>query len=234
MLASGVNGNLGGWMLSAADAEIELQLVQLAHGAVRASGKVPAARSSRGGSLANLTAMKLARDQAWPAARTDGIAGSPPLAVYASEEAHFTIERGADVLGLGEAAVRKVPVDAEMRMRVDELERLIDADLAAGVRPATMVGSAGTTGTRATTRSHARRSRGRHDAWFHVDAAYGRTMALSDALRPLLKGIERADSITFDAHKWMYTALLSAVVLVRDEGSMARSAAHQPPISPRT
>ena len=223
MLASGVNGNVGGWMLSAAATEIELQLIRWLtnrFGLPAGSGGMVV----QGGSLANLTAMKLARDHAWPSGRTDGVAVAPPLAFYASEEAHFTIERAADVLGLGEAAVRKVPVDADMRIRVDELERLIDADLAAGVRPAAIVGSAGTTGTGAidplpVLADLARR----HGAWFHVDAAYGGAIALSDTLRPLLNGIERADSITFDAHKWMYTSLLSAFVLVRDDASMARS-----------
>ena len=223
VLASGVNSNAGGWMLSAAATEIELQLVDWLAGRFglpSGSGGMVV----HGGSLANLTAMKLARDHACPPARSDGVAGAPPLAFYASEEAHFTIDRAADVLGLGEAAVRKVPVDADMRVRIDELERLLDADLAAGVKPAAIVGSAGTTGTGAIDPLPALADLAeRHGAWFHVDAAYGGAIALSDRLRPLLNGIERADSITFDAHKWMYTSLLSAFVLVRDDASMARS-----------
>ena len=223
MLASGVNGNLGGWMLSPAATEIELQLVRwLADrfGLPSGSGGVVA----QGGSLANLTAMKLARDRAWPSGRVDGAAAAPPLAFYASEETHFTIDRAADVLGLGESAVRKVPVGPDMRIRLDALERLIEADLAAGVKPAAIIGSAGTTGTGAIDPLPALAElAGRHNAWFHVDAAYGGAIALSDALRPLLDGIERADSITFDAHKWMYTSLLSAFVLVRDDTALARS-----------
>ena len=78
--------------------------------------------------------------------RTAGIDGQP-LAIYASEESHFTIDRAADVLGLGESAVRKVAVDERLRMRVDDLERLVATDLAAGVKPAAIVGTAGTTGT---------------------------------------------------------------------------------------
>lgn len=223
LLASGLNANVGGWAISPAAEEVELQLVEwLARRfgyPADAGGMVV-----QGGSLANLTGLKLARDHAWPGGRQDGLASGPPLAFYTSSEAHFTIDRAADVLGLGESAVRKVPVDADMRMRVDELERLIEADVARGVRPAAIVATAGTTGTGAIDPlARVAEVASRHGAWFHVDAAYGGALAVTDSLRPRLAGIERADSITFDAHKWLYAPVTSAFILVRDGALLNRS-----------
>ncbi len=222
LLASGLNPNSGGWALSPAASEVEAQLIRWLTGRfglpTSAGGNlVP------GGSLANLSALKLARDRADPAARTTGV-GSRPLAIYASEETHFTIDRAADVLGLGEAAVRKVAIDERLAMRVDDLERLIAADLVAGVTPAAIVGTAGTTGTGAIDPLVALADVAeRVDTWLHVDAAYGGAIALSDELRPLLHGIERADSITFDTHKWLYAPVVAAALLVRDASLLAGS-----------
>ena len=229
LLASGLNANTGGWFLSPAATEIEGQLIRwladrfgLPTGA--GGNLVP------GGSLANLSALKLARDRAGASVRTAGVDGQR-LAFYASEESHFTIDRAADVLGLGESAVRKVAIDAQLRMRVDDLERVIAADLAAGVRPAAIVGTAGTTGTGAIDPlEEIAAIAARVGAWFHVDAAYGGAVVISDDLRPLLHGIERADSITFDTHKWMYAPLVGAALLVRDPvglvGSFSAHAAY--------
>jgi glutamate/tyrosine decarboxylase-like PLP-dependent enzyme len=222
LLASGLNPNAGGWVLSPAATEVELRLVRwLADRFGLPSGA--GGQLVSGGSLANLSALKLARDHADRAVRVEGVGGRR-LAVYASQEAHFTIDRAADVLGLGEAAVRHVPVDERLALRLDELERLIEDDLAAGVRPVAIVGTAGTTGTGAIDPLDGLADlAARIGAWFHVDAAYGGAIALSETLRPLLRGIERADSITFDAHKWLYAPTVSAVLLVRDGGHQAES-----------
>ena len=222
LLASGLNPNSGGWVLSPAASEVEAQLIRWLADRfglpTRAGGNlVP------GGSLANLSAMKLARDRADTTARIAGVGGRP-LAIYASQETHFTIDRAADVLGLGEAAVRKVAIDDELAMRIDDLERLVAEDVAAGVTPAAIVGTAGTTGTGAIDPLEALADVAqRVGAWFHVDAAYGGAVALSDELRPLLHGIERADSITFDAHKWLYAPVVAAALLVRDASLLSGS-----------
>jgi len=216
LLASGVNPNVGGWVLSPAATEIELQLVRwLASrfGLPREAG----GQFVGGGSLANLTALKLARDRAVADVRVRGVQDAPPLAFYCSSEAHFTIDRAADVLGLGESAVRKVEVDERLALRVDELVRLVEADLAAGVRPVAISANGGATGTGVIDPlDEIADVAARYGLWLHVDAAYGGAAVLSDELRPLLRGIEHADSITFDAHKWLYAPLLSAVILVRD------------------
>jgi aromatic-L-amino-acid/L-tryptophan decarboxylase len=223
LLASGLNANVGGWAISPAASEIESQLVNWLADRF-GFGPDSGGMIVQGGSLANLTGLKLARDHARPSARTDGVGAGPPLAFYTSAEAHFTVDRAADVLGLGEAAVRKVPVDANLRMRVDELERMIVDDLAKGMRPAAVVATAGTTGTGAIDPlAEIAAVAARHDVWFHVDAAYGGAVAVSDTLRPLLAGIELADSITFDAHKWLYAPLTTAFILVRDASHLGGS-----------
>jgi len=223
LLASGLNANAGGWVLSPAATEIELQLVRwlaTLFGLPAAAGGLMVS----GGSLANLTALKLARDRAAAAARLDGVSGGSPLAFYASSETHFTVDRAADVLGLGESAVRKVAVDERLSMRPDDLLRLIEADVAAGVVPAAVVATAGTTGTGAIDPiGEIADVAARVGAWLHVDAAYGGAIVVSERLRPLLAGVERADSIAFDAHKWLYAPLLSAFVLVRDASCLNRS-----------
>lgn len=223
LLASGINANTGGWVLSPAASEVELQLIRYL---ADQFGLPPEAGGQlvSGGSLANLSALKIARDNADRTIRENGVAGRPPLAIYCTAETHFTIDRAADVLGLGESAVRKVAVDDSLAMRVDDLERLIAEDIAAGVHPMAIVGNAGTTGTGAIDPLDALADvAARAGTWFHVDAAYGGAIVLSEKLKPLLRGIERADSITFDAHKWLYAPTVSAVVLVRDSTQLGQS-----------
>ena len=159
-----------------------------------------------------------------PPCESRAFGSTAPLTIYASEETHFTVDRAADVLGLGESAVRKVAVDENLAMRVDDLARLIEIDLAAGAQPMAIVATAGTTGTGAIDPlADIADVANRLGTWLHVDAAYGGAIALSDELRPLLRGIERADSITFDAHKWLYAPVVSAAVLVRDGSFLNRS-----------
>jgi aromatic-L-amino-acid decarboxylase len=125
--------------------------------------------------------------------------------------------RAADMLGLGADAVRLVPVDGGWRMRPDALAAAIERDLAAGVTPAAVIATAGTTATGAIDPlPEIADLCERHDVHMHVDACYGGAVVLADDLRPLLKGVERADSIAVDAHKWLYTPLLGGCVLVRD------------------
>ncbi|HEY0417491.1 MAG TPA: pyridoxal-dependent decarboxylase [Gaiellaceae bacterium] len=223
LLASGLNPNVGGWVLSPAATEVELQLVRF----LAARFGLPAEAGGQvvsGGSVANLSALKVARDHADAAVRAAGLRDRPQLTVYATEEAHFTVARAADVLGLGEGAVRPVALTGALTMDVDDLVRRIEADLAGGARPAAIVATAGTTGTGAIDPlPEIADVAARFGIWLHVDAAYGGGVVLSDRLRPLLAGIERADSITFDAHKWLYAPVVSALALVRDARSLAAS-----------
>jgi aromatic-L-amino-acid decarboxylase len=222
LLASGLNANVGGWLLSPAATEIELQLTRWLAGLLglpeTAGGMIVA-----GGGVANFIALKVARDAtAGLETRRSGVIGS--MGIYCSEEAHVTIDRAADMLGLGTGAVRHIAVDDDFRIRPDALEEAIRVDLDAGIRPAIVVGTAGTTATGAIEPlAELAEIAFRHELWFHVDAAYGGALALSDELRPLLDGIERADSVTLDPHKWLSTPLGSGCVIVRDIQALADS-----------
>jgi aromatic-L-amino-acid/L-tryptophan decarboxylase len=216
LLAAGLNPNVGGWSLSAGPTEFELHLMRW----MAARFGLPAGAGglmTSGGAASNFTALKAARDAHTPGnVRADGIDGLG-LVLYASREAHATIAEAADMMGMGERAVRSIPTDEGFRMRPDELERAVSADLAAGMRPFCVVATAGTTATGAIDPLPAVADVcERHDLWLHVDAAYGGAAAFSPELRPLLDGIERADSISFDPHKWLYTPQSSACLIARD------------------
>ena len=175
--------------------------------------------------MANFVGLKCARDDKLGVeVREHGVAAAGPVGFYASEEAHVVIRRAADMLGLGAGAVRVIPIDGDQRMRADALAAAMEADVRAGVRPLAVCGTAGstTTGSIDPLPELADLAE-RHGAWFHVDAAYGGAMVLSDALRPQLAGIERADSIAVDPHKWMYTPQSAGIALVREFGQLSHS-----------
>jgi glutamate/tyrosine decarboxylase-like PLP-dependent enzyme len=217
LLAAGVNMNMGGWMLSPAATEIELKLTRTFaswFGLPPGAGGIVVS----GGAMANFIALKAARDHraGWDVRRS-GVAAGPPLALYLSEETHVVSSRAADMLGLGTDAVRIVPVDDGYRVRLDALRDAIARDRENGVRPFAVVASAGTVATGAVDPLAAIAVLCADEGlWFHVDAAYGGPAAFTDDLRPLFAGIERADSIAFDPHKWLYTPLTGGCVLVRD------------------
>jgi glutamate/tyrosine decarboxylase-like PLP-dependent enzyme len=217
LLAAGVNMNAGGWLLSPAATEIELKLTR-----TFASwfGLPPGAGGLvvSGGAMANFVGLKAARDHGagWDVRRA-GVGAGPPLTMYLSEETHVVSSRAADMLGLGTDAVRHVPVDGDYRVRIDALREAIAADREAGARPFAVVASAGTVATGAVDPlGEIADLCAEESLWFHVDGAYGGPAAFTDDLRALFEGIERADSIAFDPHKWLYTPLTGGCVLVRD------------------
>jgi glutamate/tyrosine decarboxylase-like PLP-dependent enzyme len=224
LLAAGLNPCLGGYRLGPGAAEIELHLTRwLARcfGLPEGSGGM----IMTGGAMANFVALKCARDAGLGHdVREQGVRDHGPVALYASEEAHVVIRRAADMLGLGAAAVRSVPSDAEQRMRPDALEAAIRRDLDAGVRPLAVCATAGTTTTGSIDPlPEIAGVAEEHGLWLHVDAAYGGAVVLSDELRGLLAGVERADSIAIDPHKWLYTSQSAGCVLLRDFGALSRS-----------
>src|SRR5207245_2852877 len=153
-----------------------------------------------------------------------GVAAGPPLVLYASSEVHVTTDRAADMLGLGNEAVRKIPVADDFRMQTDALGEAIRGDREEGKVPFAVVGTAGTVATGAIDRlEEIARICEDEGLWFHVDAAYGGPAVLAEDLRPLFAGIEHADSIAFDPHKWMYTPHSGGCVLVRDSAHLVLS-----------
>jgi glutamate/tyrosine decarboxylase-like PLP-dependent enzyme len=224
LLAAGLNPCCGGYRLGPGAAEIELQLTRWLAGRFglpEGSGGM----IMTGGAMANFVALKCARDAGLGHdVREQGVCEHGPAALYASEEAHVVIRRAADMLGLGAGAVRAIAVDAGQRMRAGVLEAAIRGDLAAGVRPLAVCATAGTTTTGSIDPlPEIAGVAQEHGLWLHVDAAYGGAIALSDELRGLLDGVERADSLAIDPHKWLYTPQSAGCVLLRDFGALSRS-----------
>jgi glutamate/tyrosine decarboxylase-like PLP-dependent enzyme len=176
-----------------------------------------------GGSLANLTAMLLARHQVDPAARDQGLERRR-FTVYTSAEGHYSIRKSAGILGLGRDNVRAIPTLADGRMDVEALRQAIVADLAQSLRPMMVVATAGTTvrGAFDPLVEIAGLAR-RHGAWLHVDAALGGSMVLSPAHAHLLRGAHLADSLTWNPHKMMGVSLQASVLLVARRGLLAGS-----------
>ncbi len=218
LLAAGLNANAASFRLGAGAITIETHLTRWFASEVFGLPKGAFGLLTSGGAMASFVALKAARDAcAGRSVRQNGIAAAAPMAIYASEEAHIVIDRAADMLGMGSNAVRKIPVDDRYQMRVDALERALAQDAAAGVKPAAIVATAGTVGTGAIDPLDGIADlAARYGAWLHVDGAYGALGCLADSLRPLFRGMDRADSIAFDPHKWLSTPLTGGCVVVRD------------------
>jgi aromatic-L-amino-acid decarboxylase len=150
-----------------------------------------------------------------------------PMAVYVSSEAHYSNKRAVELLGLGTRAVRSIRIDEEHRMVPAALEEQIKADIAAGVKPMCIIASAGTTLTGAVDplREIARIAQ-TYDIWLHVDGAYGAPAAGTEVARELFDGIELADSVTIDAHKWLFVPKACSIVLVKDYAALAATFGH--------
>jgi aromatic-L-amino-acid decarboxylase len=212
MLAAGLNANVGG--RDQVPLEVERQVTEWMRGVFG----FPAGASGvfvTGTSVANFLAVVVARDACLGNARRQGVRG-PTLTAYASEAAHGCLARALDLAGLGSEALRLVAMDERHRVRVDALEAAIAADRAAGCMPFLVIGTAGTVDTGAIDDLAALSEVcAREGLWFHVDGAFGALAALVPELRPRLVGIERADSLAFDFHKWGQVPYDAGFLLVR-------------------
>ncbi len=180
-----------------------------------------------GGSVANLVALGAARQHAYEAVGidpgADGLNGPSPV-IYTSSEAHHTVQRAAGVLGLGRSAVRFVPIDERQRMRPDALEEMMAADRTAGLLPVAVVAAAGTTNTGAIDPLVALGEIARsHGVWFHVDGAYGLLGRLDGRVADRYAGLELADSVIVDPHKWLAAPVGVAAAFVRDRAILHRA-----------
>ncbi len=177
-----------------------------------------------GGSVANLVALAAARDAGEPRITEEGLAGLPAAPVlYASAQTHNSVDKAVRLLGLGQRALRSIPVDSEYRIDMGALTRAIAEDRAAGRKPIAIIGNAGTVNTGAIDDLSALADlAARERLWFHVDGAFGALAAISDQLRPLVAGMERADSVAFDLHKWLYMPYDVGCVLVRSREAHRR------------
>ena len=177
-----------------------------------------------GGSMANFTALATARRAVSPDVRETGFAGTEPLVVYVSEEVHNCVDKAVDLLGIGWKQLRKIPTDDGFRIRIDLLKQAIADDRRAGRKPAIVVGNAGTVNTGAIDPlDELAELCAREGLWFHADGAYGAMATISPRLRPLFRGLERADSVAADPHKWLYVPYEAGATLVREPGRMAEA-----------
>jgi aromatic-L-amino-acid decarboxylase len=222
-LASALNQNAGAWRNGPTSAMIEARVL---HWLCELIGYGPQSFGvlASGGTEANLIALKCARDRTQQAAVNCGLrSATGDLTVYASEQCHFSIERSVDILGLGRSSLRKVETDENFHIRTDVLQKQIEADRNAGRIPCCVIGIAGATSTGVIDPLPELAAIARaNDCWYHVDAAYGGALAFSKKHRGKLRGIELANSVTFDPHKWMFVPFACGAVLVRDGGRVLR------------
>src|SRR6266550_1325338 len=222
-LSSALNQNAGAWRNGPTSAMIEARVLRWLCELIGYGSQSFGVLAS-GGTEANLIALKCARDRAHQATVNGGLRSAPgDLTVYASEQCHFSIERSVDILGLGRNSLRKIATDDGFHLRTGALQEQIKLDRSAGCTPCCVVGIAGATSTGVIDplTELAAISRENH-CWYHVDAAYGGTLAFSEKHRGKLSGIDLADSVTFDPHKWMFVPFACGAVLVRDGGRVLR------------
>jgi aromatic-L-amino-acid decarboxylase len=216
MLASGMNPNLA--IGDHAPVYVENQVLDWCKqifGFPSTAGGV----LTSGASMANITALVVARNQALsPDIKHRGLRATPgQLMIYGSSETHNCLLKGAVVIGIGSDNFRKVPVDDDYRIRIDLLQQMIREDRAAGHLPFCIVGNAGTVNTGAIDDLAALGDIARREKlWFHVDGAFGAVPKLLPEFKERLKGLEAADSLSFDFHKWFYVNYDVAAVLIRD------------------
>src|SRR6266566_2672605 len=222
-LSSMLNQNAGAWRNGPTSAMIEARVM---HWLCELLGYGPNSFGTlaSGGSEANLIALKCARDRVETNIKNLGLRATPlELVIYGSEQCHYSIEKSADIIGLGRGSVRKIQTDERFHIRLDTLREMIRRDRSAGLHPCCIVGVAGATSTGVIDPLEELASIAReNNCWFHADAAYGGALAFSEKHKDKLRGIALADSITFDPHKWMFVPFACGAALVRDGGRVLR------------
>jgi aromatic-L-amino-acid decarboxylase len=222
-LCSALNQNAGAWRNGPTSANIEAQVIGWLCELIGYGPKAFGVLAS-GGSEANLIALKCARDKSSKEIWERGVRVlNGDLTLYASEQCHFSVEKSLDILGLGRKSLRKIDTDERFHIRLDLLRAAIEKDRSEGRLPFCIVGLAGATSTGVIDPLPELAAIAlENDCWFHADAAYGGGLAFSDQHRDKLKGIEQANSITFDPHKWMFVPFACGATLVRDGGNVLR------------
>jgi glutamate/tyrosine decarboxylase-like PLP-dependent enzyme len=224
-LAASLNQNAGAWRNGPTSAIIEARVMRWLCDLI-GYGPDSFGTLASGGSEANLLALKCARDTAVISIKDKGLRTAPgDLIIYASEQCHYSIDKSADLLGLGRAAVRKISTDERFHIRVEELRDAIKRDREAGAIACCLVGVAGSTSTGVIDPLEELAEVARETGcWYHIDAAYGGPLAFSASHKDKLKGITLADSVTFDPHKWMFVPFSCGATLVRDGKGVLRAA----------
>jgi aromatic-L-amino-acid/L-tryptophan decarboxylase len=227
LLAAAVNANVGAWKLAPMATEIEGQVIRWLAEFIGYPTQCGGLLLS-GGNMANVTCFLAARAAVagWDI-RTQGVTGGPRLCIYASRETHTWLQKAADMAGLGTDAIHWI--DGKQALDLDELEVRYRQDIDEGYRPFLVVGSAGTVSTGAVDplpelAAFCRKRK----LWFHVDGAYGAFATAVEGVPPDLMGLQLADSVALDPHKWLYAPLEAGCALVRDQAALRNAFSYHP------
>jgi len=237
-LVAGLNPQLATLARSQLASKIELETVRWIGERVGWPGEFPHGFNgtfTSGGNEANFSGLALALASKFPNWVEDGAAsiGAQPV-FYASAESHHSLDKSAGLLGIGRKSLRRIEVNESAQLDPLHLERAIAGDRAAGRKPFCVVATAGTTnsGTVDDLIAISEISK-RHDLWLHVDGAYGASAIFSDQHRNLVRGIERADSITLDPHKWLAMPFAAGVILTSHPKILERAFSVAAPYMPK-
>lgn len=222
-----LNQNLGAYSIGPSATAMELRVIRWLNDLI-GYDEMAGGNLTSGGMTANFIGLKLARDfTTGDLAQYKGLNGD--WAVYVSEERHVSVDKSVDAIGVGRDNLRTLPTDEKFRIQISALEDQLQKDKKNGIRPLCIVGLGGTTNLGAVDDLEAlHKIAVREQCWFHVDAAYGGGMLLSQKNPGLLKGLHLADSVTIDPHKWFYAPLDAGAILVKDHSRLTKSFGIQP------
>lgn len=223
LIASALNANITCWRSGPGGTEIEQLVVRWLGSLIRYDENAKGLLTS-GGSMANMIALLIAsrRKSGVEVARKGLWNAGAPLTIYASEEVHMSIPKAADILGFGRDQVRLVACDERRRMLAGELRTRINTDQSNGFRPCCVIASAGTVNTGVVDPlNEIVDVAAEFDLWLHVDGAYGAPGVLDQRKAELFAGLERADSVSLDPHKWLFVPVDAGCLLFRDSVAAA-------------
>lgn len=218
VMTSAYNLHAGSWMSSSAASYIEKVLIEWLSIKVGYEVKTAAGLFVSGGSMANLTALVAARDKKL-SFETIHLGTA-----YVSEQTHSSIKKALKIAGISPDHMRRIGVDSKFRMNIEELEKAINDDVSEGLKPFVIIASAGTTNTGSIDPMEEIHDLcSKYGMWMHVDGAFGASILLTENYKHLLNGIKAADSMSWDAHKWLFQTYGCGIVLVKDKRNLTRS-----------
>jgi glutamate/tyrosine decarboxylase-like PLP-dependent enzyme len=178
-----------------------------------------------GGTEANITAILCALNHSFPEFANEGIYSiKQRLSIYCSSEAHHSLTRAVMASGLGVKSLRIIPVNEKLMIRTDILERTITSDLSEGYYPLMIIGTAGTTGTGSIDDLHKLASIAKnYKLWYHIDSAWGGAAIMNNITKTWIKGIEYADSLTFDVHKWLSVPMSASLFITQHRDILGKT-----------
>ena len=224
-LAATINQNVGKWHLAPSINEIERRVIKWA-GDITCFDTDAAGVLVSGGSAANLAGLEVARNILFEKqdVRKTGLFGMKPFAIYASSEVHGCVDKSVEALGIGTNQLRKIEVNKDFTINTEALLKAIQQDIKAGFLPFCVIGNAGTVNTGAIDDLNTLADIAtKYNMWFHVDGAYGGLLGSLPSLKEKYSGIERADSLAVDFHKWLYQTFEGGCVLVKGWDKLKRS-----------